>query len=178
MTPPVTPQVTRSIGLAFGTTNTVATTINASGQAEALHFNHLGETFDAFRSVLCFWQSLDDGVRRTNIDGGPWAIDQFLELAGDWRFIQSFKTFPDSPFFTDAVIYARRVGFEDLLSGFLRQVRGHAGVDFPKRVVIGRPVKFAGLAPDEALARTRYEPALRAVGFEEVHHVYEPVAAA
>ena len=57
-------------------------------------------------------------------------------------------------------------------------MRSHAGVDFPKRVVIGRPVSFAGASPDEALARERYEAALRAVGFEEIHHVYEPVAAA
>jgi hypothetical chaperone protein len=51
-------------------------------------------------------------------------------------------------------------------------------MDFPKRVVIGRPVTFAGADPDAALARDRYEAALRAVGFEEIHHVYEPVAAA
>jgi hypothetical chaperone protein len=64
------------------------------------------------------------------------------------------------------------------LASFLRQVRVHAGIDFPRRVVIGRPVKFAGAAPDEALARTRYEAALRALGFEDIQHVYEPVAAA
>ena len=34
------------------------------------------------------------------------------------------------------------------------------------------------LDPDEALARTRYETALRTIGFDEIHHVYEPVAAA
>ena len=45
-------------------------------------------------------------------------------------------------------------------------------------MVIGRPVSFAGAAPDEALARARYEVALRTIGFEEIHHVYEPVAAA
>lgn len=167
-----------SIGLDFGTTNTVATTINGDGQAEAIHFDHLGQSFDAFRSVLAFWQSDDDDTRRTHVEAGPWAIDQFLELAGDCRFIQSFKTFAASPLFTDTLIYGRRVQFEELLSSFLRQVRAHAGVDFPSRVVIGRPVKFAGGAPDEALARTRYEAALRAIGFEEIHHVYEPVAAA
>lgn len=168
----------QSIGLDFGTTNTVATTINADGKAEAMHFSHADEEFDAFRSVLCFWEAQEDDARRINIEAGPWAIDQFLELAGDCRFIQSFKTFAASSLFSDTLIYARRWKFEDLLSGFLRQVRGHAGIDFPKRVVIGRPVKFAGAAPDEALARTRYEAALRAVGFEEIHHVYEPVAAA
>ncbi|MEZ6024203.1 MAG: hypothetical protein R3C16_12520 [Hyphomonadaceae bacterium] len=49
-----------SIGLDFGTTNTVATVINAAGQAEALHFAHDEQAFDAFRSVLCFWQSHED----------------------------------------------------------------------------------------------------------------------
>lgn len=170
--------MTLPIGLDFGTTNTVATAINAGGRAEAIHFAHNGEAFDAFRSVLCFWQTEDDEARRTHVEAGPWAIDQFLELAGDCRFIQSFKTFAASPLFTDTLIYGRRVRFEDLLSSFLRQVRAHAGADFPKRVVIGRPVKFAGGTPDEALARRRYEAALRAVGFEEIHHVYEPVAAA
>lgn len=170
--------MTLSIGLDFGTTNTVATMINADGMAEAVHFKHEDAVFDAFRSVLCFWESHETDTRRVNVEAGPWAIEQFLELAGDCRFIQSFKTFAASPLFADTLIYNRRMKFEELMSSFLRQVRGHAGVEFPKRVVVGRPVKFAGAAPDEALARTRYEAALRAVGFEEIHHVYEPVAAA
>ncbi|MBI3438729.1 MAG: Hsp70 family protein [Proteobacteria bacterium] len=168
-----------SIGLDFGTTNTVATIINASGEAEALNFNHEGESFDAFRSVLCFWQTFDDpDAAHTRVEAGPWAIDEFLELGGDCRFIQSFKTFAASSLFTDTSIHGRRYKFEDLLAAFLRVVSRHAGAEFPKRVVVGRPVRFAGAAPDEALARTRYEAALRAVGFEEIHHVYEPVAAA
>ena len=166
-----------SIGLDFGTTNTVATMIGGNGEVDAVHFEHNGEAFDAFRSVLCFSEGEDEG-QRTQVDAGPWAIDRFVELAGDCRFIQSFKTFAASPLFTDTLIYNRRLKFEDLLGSFLRQVRGHAGVDFPKRVVIGRPVSFAGASPDEALARTRYETALQTMGFEEIHHVYEPVAAA
>lgn len=170
--------MTQSIGLDFGTTNTVATMVNAKGQVEAVHFAHEGEPFDAFRSVLCFSETDDAAGRRTNVDAGPWAIEKFVELAGDCRFIQSFKTFAASALFTDTLIYNRRLKFEDLLANFLRRVRVHAGMDFPKRVVIGRPVTFAGADPDAALARDRYEAALRAVGFEEIHHVYEPVAAA
>ncbi len=170
--------MTSSIGLDFGTTNTVATMINTAGQAEALHFSHEGDAFDAFRSVLCFWETYESDSRRVHVEAGPWAIDQFLESAGECRFIQSFKTFAASPLFSDTLIYNRRMKFEELMSSFLRQVRTHAGVDFPKRVVVGRPVKFAGATPDQALARTRYEAALRAIGFEEIHHVYEPVAAA
>ena len=167
-----------SLGLDFGTTNTVATVVNARGQAEAIQFDHKGEAFDAFRSVLCFWESHDADGRRTNVDAGPWAIEQFVESGGDCRFIQSFKTFAASPHFTDTLVYGRRLAFEDLLGSFLKQVRAHAGTAFPERIVIGRPVKFAGAEPDEALARTRYEAALRAVGFKDIHHVYEPVAAA
>jgi hypothetical chaperone protein len=167
-----------SIGLDFGTTNTVATMIRGNGAVDAVHFEHNGETFDAFRTVLCFSETDDDAGRRTHVDAGPWAIDRFVELSGDCRFVQSFKTFAASPVFTDTLIYNRRLKFEDLLSNFLKQMRGHAGIDFPKRVVIGRPVSFAGAAPDEKLARTRYEAALRTLGFEEIHHVYEPVAAA
>jgi len=174
--------MTLSIGLDFGTTNTVATMVNAqgpnNGQVEAVHFHHDGETFDAFRSVLCFSETDDAAGRRTHVDAGPWAIEQFVESGGDCRFIQSFKTFAASALFTDTLVYNRRLKFEDLLASLLKQLRVHAGIDFPKRVVIGRPVSFAGASPDENLARTRYEAALRAVGFEEIHHVYEPVAAA
>lgn len=166
-----------SIGLDFGTTNTVATMIGGNGDVDAIHFSHNGEAFDAFRSVLCFSEG-EEGGQRTRVDAGPWAIDRFVELAGDCRFVQSFKTFAASPLFTDTLIYNRRLKFEDLLANFLRQVRGHAGIEFPKRVVFGRPVSSAGASPDEALARTRYEAALRMMGFEEIHHVYEPVAAA
>ena len=169
--------MTLSIGLDFGTTNTVATMVNGN-QVEAVHFAHDGEAFDAFRSVLCFSETDDETGRRTHVDAGPWAIDRFVELAGDCRFIQSFKTFAASALFTDTLIYNRRLKFEDLLASFLKQVRVHAGIEFPKRVVIGRPVSFAGASPDEKLARDRYEAALRTIGFEEIHHVYEPVAAA
>lgn len=169
--------MTGSIGLDFGTTNTVATMVDGGGQVGSVQFRHDNEAFDAFRSVLCFSENEDDS-RRTNVDAGPWAIDKFVELSGDCRFIQSFKTFAASPHFTDTLIYNRRLKFEDLLSNFLRQVRGHAGLEFPKRIVIGRPVTFAGASPDEALARERYETSLRSLGFENIHHVYEPVAAA
>lgn len=112
------------------------------------------------------------------IEAGPWAIEQFVELAGDCRFIQSFKTFAASPLFTDTRIYGNAYAFEDLLASFLRKLREHAATDFPTRVVVGRPVTFAGAQPDEKLARTRYEAALTKLGFSEIHHVYEPVAAA
>ena len=57
----------------------------------------------------------------------------------------------------------------------------HAGpalADLPLQLVAGRPVAFAGVNPNEALALERYERAFKRVGFTEITYVYEPVAAA
>ncbi|HZZ32162.1 MAG TPA: Hsp70 family protein, partial [Phenylobacterium sp.] len=48
----------------------------------------------------------------------------------------------------------------------------------PKRVIVGRPVTFAGGSPDEALALSRYEAAFARLGFAEILYAYEPVGAA
>ena len=109
---------------------------------------------------------------------GPWAIDQFLELDGDCRFLQSLKTFAASPLFVNTVINNKAWSFDDLLSAYLRRLGERAGSPFPKRVFIGRPVRFAGTRSDDALARTRYDSALAKAGFDDINHVYEPVAAA
>lgn len=170
-------QAISTLGLDFGTTNTVASLAHADGQAEAMTFSHDGESFSACRSVLCFWKDEEAGARAM-MEIGPWAIDQFLELGGDCRFIQSFKTFAASPFFQSTTIHNKPWYFEDLLAAYLRRLSERAGGRWPSQVVMGRPVQFAGLQPDEALARTRYETALKRLGFERVHHVYEPVAAA
>ncbi|MEQ9504842.1 MAG: Hsp70 family protein [Hyphomonas sp.] len=167
-----------TLGLDFGTTNSVAVLANADGRTESMTFSHEGETFAACRSVLCFWKDEDGASPRAMMEIGPWAIDQFLELGGDCRFIQSFKTFAASPLFNSTVIHNKNWYFEDLLSAYLRRLAERAGGDWPSQVVMGRPVQFAGVQADEALAQTRYETALKRLGFETIHHVYEPVAAA
>ena len=57
-----------TIGLDFGTTNTVATLIGPDG-VEAVRFSHDGEAFDAFRSVLCFSEPEEPGP--TRVTAGP-----------------------------------------------------------------------------------------------------------
>jgi hypothetical chaperone protein len=167
-----------SIGLDFGTTNSVATLIDDQGQSQAIHFSHDGTNVEACRSVMCFWRDEEGQLSKPMMEIGPWAIDQFLELGGDCRFLQSFKTFAASPLFTTTVIHNKAWSFEDLLSAFLRRLAARAGQSFPKQVFIGRPVRFAGTRSDDALARTRYEAALNKAGFDNINHVYEPVAAA
>jgi hypothetical chaperone protein len=68
-----------------------------------------------------------------------------------------------------------------LLATFLRNLLGHAGLErgiAAKNVVIGRPVRFAGQAPDDALAMERYRQAFARVGIAEASYVHEPVGAA
>jgi hypothetical chaperone protein len=167
-----------SLGLDFGTTNSVATLIDANGKSQAIGFSHESESVQACRSVLCFWRDEEGPISKPMMEIGPWAIDQFLELGGDCRFLQSFKTFAASPLFVNTVIHNKAWSFEDLLAAYLRRLGERAGAPFPKRVFIGRPVRFAGTRSDDALAKTRYEAALTKAGFEDINHVYEPVAAA
>jgi hypothetical chaperone protein len=169
---------TLTLGLDFGTTNSVATLGGAGGQSQAIGFSHDAMRVEACRSVMCFWQDDDGGRARSQMEIGPWAIDQFLELGGDCRFLQSFKTFAASPLFTNTIIHNKAWSFEDLLAAFLRRLAHRAGNPFPRRVMVGRPVRFAGPRSDDALARTRYESALSKAGFDDISHVYEPVAAA
>ena len=167
-----------SLGLDFGTTNSVATMIDAHGISQAVRFSHDGDSVQACRSVLSFWREDEGRISKPMMEIGPWAIDQYLELGGDCRFLQSFKTFAASPLFTTTVIHNKAWMFEDLLAAYLRRLAQRAGAPFPGRVFVGRPVRFAGTRSDDALARTRYDAALTKSGFDDINHVYEPVAAA
>jgi hypothetical chaperone protein len=164
-----------TIGIDFGTTNSVLAVAESGAQARVLPFTFENTTRDMVRTALAFRRS---GRHEPVSEAGSWAIDMFLEAPEDTRFLQSFKSFAASHAFTDTAVFARRFTFPQLLEVFLRRLGEHAGVTYPKRLVIGRPVTFAGAAPDETLAHARYTAAFTALGFDEVHFVLEPVAAA
>jgi hypothetical chaperone protein len=170
-----------SIGIDFGTSNTVVAIAGPDGQVEALTFEHGGERLKVYVTALCFWDERHGNGLRTEVEGGPWAIEQFLEGLHAHRFIQSFKTFAASATFKETRIFRERYGFEDLLSAFLRTLARHGGsrLDWGARnVVIGRPVQFAGYNPDDDLAMQRYRAAFGRLGAEQARYVYEPVGAA
>jgi hypothetical chaperone protein len=169
-----------SLGIDFGTTNTVLSLAAADGAARLVRFPAPeGELF-AFRSCLSF-QAPPERPQDRQVAAGPWAIEAYVEDPADTRFIQSFKTFAAQDSFTETHILGRRYRFEDLLSAFLLKVRDYAGGELgalPARVIIGRPVTFAGGNPNEALALQRYETAFHRMGVKEVLYAYEPVGAA
>jgi hypothetical chaperone protein len=169
-----------AIGIDFGTTNTVVSLTGADGQAELVRFSADGAHASTFRSALSFHADPDE-VSGRKVEGGPWAIETYLEDPVETRLIQSFKSYAASSLFTETTIIGRRYRFEDMLSAFLLRHRAHAReqmADAPSRVIVGRPVRFAGASPDPALALRRYEIAFRRLGFTEVLYALEPVAAA
>lgn len=169
-----------SIGIDFGTTNTVVALAEAGRPARLVRFAAPeGEIF-AFRSALSYVAPPERPRERT-IEAGPRAIDAYVEDPVDTRFIQSFKTFAASESFTETEILGRRYQFEDLLSAFLLRLKDYAGAqlaELPQRVIVGRPVTFAGASPNAELAIKRYETAFRRLGFSEILYAYEPVGAA
>jgi hypothetical chaperone protein len=176
------PARSSAIGIDFGTTNTVVSTLDADGRAHLARFNAPsdGESIVAFRSALSFHAPAHDPRARV-VEAGPWAIEAYVEEPLETRFIQSFKSHAASALFQETRVLGRRFTFEDLLSAFLLRLRAHGGdelADAPKIAVVGRPVRFAGSNPDPVLALSRYQTAFERLGFTEVRYAYEPVAAA
>ncbi|MDR6104648.1 putative chaperone protein [Agrobacterium larrymoorei] len=173
--------MTRTLGLDFGTTNTVMALSETGSSSHSMRFTSSAGTTDSMRTALSFMKDKGLGAAALHVEAGQAAIQQFIENAGECRFLQSIKTFAASSLFQGTLIYAKRQSFEDLMEVFLRKLKTYAGDEWKddvSTVIAGRPVRFAGSNPDEALALARYNEALTRSGFPEIHYVYEPVAAA
>ncbi|MBA4091191.1 MAG: hsp70 family protein [Sphingobium sp.] len=170
--------VPRALGLDFGTTNSVAA-LAGGGESRLVEFAGRHATGAVFRSALCFWH--DEAVKGGMAhEAGPWAIAEYMAYPEDSRFLQSFKSVAASPIFETANVFEKRFRFEELGQMFLKRMIAHAGGSLdsrPERIVVGRPVEYAGSRPDEALARKRYDAMFAGFG-TEVHYVYEPLGAA
>jgi hypothetical chaperone protein len=169
-----------SIGIDFGTTNTVVAIAKPGEPVRTVTFHDDREQSDIYRSVLCFEQL---AASRFDVEAsaGMKAIRAYLTSAHETRFIQSFKSHVASAIFDETRIFSRGYKFEDLLSTFFRLSLRDADdqfADLGGRVVSGRPVAFVGAAPDEALAVRRYGEAYRRIGIHDPIYVYEPVGAA
>jgi hypothetical chaperone protein len=171
----------RTLGLDFGTTNTVLSWATPHHPADPVVFRFLSLVLFSFRSALTFWDEGDENHPIVKNEAGPWAIQKFIEIAGDCRFIQSLKSFAASRLFEQTYVYGRAYKFEELFATFFKTLRAHATPQLdhlPRDVLVGRPVAYAGNRPDEGLALQRYQAALAPFGFERIRQVYEPVAAA
>ncbi|CAN5372933.1 Hsp70 family protein [soil metagenome] len=170
---------TSALGLDFGTTNTVVAMADGSGNSTLTDFAGADATGAVFRTALCFWEE-EKAWKGIAYEAGPWAIAEFLQSPLDSRFVQSFKSVAASPLFERAQIFGKSFRFEELGQRFLQRLVAHAGgrLDtLPRRVIVGRPVEYAGARPAPALARRRYDLMFENFGVE-LHYVYEPLGAA
>lgn len=169
-----------ALGVDFGTTNTVVARADAHGGSSLVAFETPTGPDCTFRSTLSFNQEPSELTGRT-VNAGPWAIEAYLDDPADTRFIQSFKSYAASPLFRETQILGRRYTFEDMMSAFLLRLRENSPEALKAaqgRIIVGRPVRFVGAAPDPALALKRYQTAFERLGFTDVLYVHEPVAAA
>jgi hypothetical chaperone protein len=161
----------QAVGIDFGTTNSVVALLHADGSVTTQLHAHS----DLFRSVLCFWAEDTPARRVLHQAAGPEAISAYLEDPLDSRLIMSMKTYLAQKSFSETRIFGHPFTLERLIGSFLRALL--AEVPPAPRVVVGRPVRFAGEFVDDALGAERLRGAYAEVGFPDVTLALEPEAA-
>jgi hypothetical chaperone protein len=156
----------------FGTSNSLLAAANRDRLFEPVPLDPLASDPTILRSIVCF---PDEG----GVFVGAEALRQFVEHGAEGRLLRSIKRHLGSRSFSGTVIRGRLVSAEELVGAVLRQMRVRADEYFGapvRRVLLGRPVHFDG--EDDTFAESRLRKAAELAGFEEVHLLAEPVAAA
>src|SRR5690348_2748620 len=132
------------IGLDFGTTNSAIAVADNDRQATLATF---ANDLAAFRSILYFPARERGSQQNVETKAGPEAINSYLEADTKGRLVVSIKSYLASSLFTSTNINGRNYTLEDLIAIILRRLRNAAIEQFgtsASRVVLGRPVRFAG----------------------------------
>jgi hypothetical chaperone protein len=161
----------KAVGIDFGTTNSVVALLHEDGSITTRRH----ATLDVFRSVLCFWTEPLPGRTLLHHAAGPEAITAYLEDPLDSRLIMSMKTYLAQKSFTETRIFGHRFTLERLIGWFLRALL--ADLPLPPRVIVGRPVRFAGEFVDDAFGAERLCGAYAEAGWHDVTLALEPAAA-
>jgi hypothetical chaperone protein len=171
-----------ALGLDFGTTNSTIAVADDAGVRFA-RFGHAAAT--TFRSVLYFDPDARGRDGRPLTVAGPDAIDRYLAADGEGRLIQSMKSYLASRTFRATQVFTSVYTLEMMIGLVAADLRAAATGQLggpPARVVVGRPVRFAGAdtPEDDAYALARLRAALGRAGFDPDALVFEhePVAAA
>jgi hypothetical chaperone protein len=166
------------IGVDFGTTNSVVSLLGPNGAASTTRYPLGTADLDVIRSVLCFW---NDGTKdRVALRHavGPAAIDAWLDDPLESRLMMSLKSYLGQRSFTETRVFGRPFTLEDLIALFLGGILPKRGEQPPDTVLVaGRPVRFAGDAPDDDLGERRLRTAYATAGWNVVRTALEPEAA-
>src|ERR1051326_1572887 len=167
-----------AIGVDFGTTNSVVSDLSPNATPTTMRYRFGTAELDVIRTVLCFW---NDGAKdRVALRHavGPEAIEAYLDDPLESRLMMSLKTYLAQRSFTDTRVFGRPFTLEDLIALFLRGILPGHGERQPSTVLVaGRPVRFAGDAPDDELGERRLRTAYAAAGWADFETALEPEAA-
>lgn len=168
-----------SLGIDFGTTNTVLAVAGDDGGVATATFTVDGEPAGGCQTVLTF-TATDERSAPVQIEIGPWAIRRYLAAPAECRFVQSPKSYLGSRLFQETRILGRPYRLEDIVAAFLGELMARAeGLEGASvgACVAGRPVAFWGSDPDDGVAMSRLRAAYGDAGLGRPDFVYEPVAA-
>jgi hypothetical chaperone protein len=167
-----------AIGVDFGTTNSVVSLLDPNGVTTTMRYRFGSADLDIIRSVLCFWnEGTKDRVALRHAVG-PDAIEAWLDDPLESRLMMSLKTYLAQRSFAETRIFGRPFTLEDLIALFLRGILPTRGAQSPGTVMVaGRPVRFAGDAPDDDLGQRRLRAAYAMAGWTDIETALEPEAA-
>jgi hypothetical chaperone protein len=164
------------VGVDFGTTNSAVALIDGSDAPRLAQFPSAVGPRSTFPSILYF------EPRRPSVAGWD-AIEHYLASENKGRFIQSLKAYLADRTFEGTAIGSQHYTLEKLiavLGKHMSQALGAGTWPSPRRIVLGRPVRFSLPASEELdqFAAGRLLQAMHLAGFDEIVFEYEPVAAA
>ena len=162
------------IGVDFGTTNSVVTSVRPDGSVETVRHKFGTTDADIIRSVLCFWNEGDSRRIVRRHAAGPAAIEAYLDGPLESRLMMSFKSYLAQRSFSETHVFGAKFTLERLIGLFLATILPSSA---DRLLVAGRPVRFAGEAPDDALGEERVRGAFAAAGWGSVQTALEPEAA-
>lgn len=170
-----------SIGVDFGTSNTVIAIADATGQSSVLKVASRGASAAFLPSILCFLPNEHNARDKPRSSAGADAIADYLARVGPARLIQSMKSFLASRSFVDTRVFNHVYRLDELIGVLLGHLYAATEskamlADVP--LVVGRPIEFAGANPDDALAQERLLAAFEHAGPRPTRVGLEPEAAA
>jgi hypothetical chaperone protein len=170
-----------SIGVDFGTSNTVIAMVGANRSSAVLKVTSRVGEGAALPSILCFRPAEPNPRERPISSAGADAISDYVVRTGPARLVQSMKSFLGSKAFVDTKIFTHTYTLETLIGTLLQHLYDATSArelisQCP--LVVGRPIEFAGAAPDDELAQSRLQAAFASAGRQADQVRLEPEAAA
>ena len=170
-----------SVGVDFGTSNTVIAVVGADRSSAVLKVTSRAGEGAALPSILCFRPAEPNPRDRPISSAGADAIADYIARTGPARLVQSMKSFLGSKAFVDTKVFTHTYTLEALIGTLLEHLYDATSArDVLSQcpLVVGRPIEFAGAAPDDELAQTRLKAAFASAGRPADQVRLEPEAAA